>query len=380
VTSKTFYSVSQARDLAQRVLPKVIFDYIEGGADEEITMLNNRKAFQKIFFKPKMVQGSFTPELETELLGFKLSMPILLAPCGLVKIMNPDGALGAVKAAERFQTISVLSAVAGTSLEDVTQDLKSNNLWFQLYASKGQEEIKQLIDRAYQANVSALVVTVDTPELGNRLRDAINGVKPPININLRNASKLLYQILSKPKWTYGALSDFVKMRKNPSSGFMAKDMLKMAASPFSWDDIKLIKNSWDKYLIIKGVLTKEDAQRAVDNGADGIVVSNHGGRQLEGAPPTIEVISEIADQVSKSVPVILDSGIRTGTDVIKALCLGASAVMIGRPYLYGLSVAGEKGIERILEIFKQELITDMVLLGCKSVKELDKSWLFLRDK
>ncbi len=370
------FSVDQARKKAKLRLPKVVFDYIDGAADDEVTMNLNTRAFDDIMLNPKMAQGKFDCDLSTSVLGQELALPVILAPCGLVRVMHPDGAIGVAKAAINMQTISVLSTVAGNPLSEVAET-GSHNLWFQLYSSRGRQEVESLLQEIHKNRVSVLVVTVDTPALGNRLRDIYNGVSTPLRVTASNAVQLGYQVLSKPKWSYNMLNDGLKLMKKskPSGSDSSKNMLNMAASPFSWEDIKWIRSQWRGKLVIKGILNASDAKMCVDCGADAIVISNHGGRQLEGVSPTIKVLSEVVSEVGDQTEVILDSGIRRGTHVIKAIALGAKAVMIGRPYLYGLAANGQMGVENILRIFQSELIRDMTLLGCRSIKDLDKSFL-----
>ena len=385
MTKPNLYSIDHARNLAKSYLPKVVFDYIDGAADDEITMRLNRSAFDEVYFNPKMAQGKFIPNLKVKILGYELDLPVLLAPCGLVRVMHPDGALGVAKAAVNKNTVSVLSTVAGSSIAEVAT-VDSNLLWYQLYSSNGRAEIESVIDELNSHKIEVLVVTVDTPALGNRLRDIENGVSTPLRINSSNAIQLGYQVLSKPRWTYNMLKDGIKLfekskdLREDNRGNSGKDMLQMAASPFSWDDIKWIKQIWNKKLVVKGILSGSDAKKAVDSGADAVVISNHGGRQLEGVSPTFMMLPEIVSSVNKNAEVILDSGIRRGSHVLKALALGANAVMIGRPYLYGLAVNGQKGVENILEIFKTELIRDMNLLGCKNLEALDETFLIKKSQ
>ncbi len=376
MSQKNLYSVDNARKRAKAILPKVVFDYIDGAADDEVTMRVNTDAFNDIMLNPRMAQGKMECDLSTTVLGHKIDLPVILAPCGLVRIMHPDGATGVNIAARNKNTISVLSTVAGSTLAEVAKS-GTENLWFQLYSSRGRNEVEIMLDEISKHELDVLVVTVDTPALGNRLRDIKNGVTTPLRMTTSNAIQLGYQVLSKPKWSYQMLNDGLKLMKKPkdNKNDSSKSMLNMAASPFSWDDIKWIRSRWRGKLVIKGILNSTDAKNAVESGADGIIVSNHGGRQLEGVSPTIKVLSNIVESVNDGAEVILDSGVRRGTHVIKAVAIGAKAVMIGRPYLYGLAINGQKGVENILDIFHAELIRDMTLLGCKSIRELDMSYI-----
>ena len=245
-------------------------------------------------------------------------------------------------------------------------------MWFQLYCSGGASEAESLVDRAGAAGFTALVVTVDTPVLGHRERDVRNGVVPPLRIGTRNIVQLGPQILAKPGWALRMARDGVKFgggsTRTPASSISA-------LSPFSWSDIDRIRARWKGALLVKGVLTAEDAEKAVECGCEGVIVSNHGGRQLEGAPATLRALPEVVSAVGNHATVLVDGGVRRGSDVVKALALGAAAVLVGRPYLYGLGAAGQPGVERVLGIFEEEMARTMGLLGCASVRELDGSWL-----
>jgi isopentenyl diphosphate isomerase/L-lactate dehydrogenase-like FMN-dependent dehydrogenase len=271
--------------------------------------------------------------------------------------------------------------------------------WFQLYAAGGRSEADRMIGRARNAGYEALVVTVDTPALGNRERDVRNGVNPPLRLDARTAISLGPQVLARPRWAARMIRDGVSMLRRSSppaptrppagppsnrppaaaggreDGLGATGTVSMLASPFTWADIEWMRAGWDRPLVVKGVLSAEDACRAVDCGANAVIVSNHGGRQLDGAPATARVLPEIADAVGQSAEVLIDGGIRRGGDVVKALALGARAVLIGRPYLYGLAVSGEQGVLRVLDILRTEMQRTMCLLGCPSVTDLDHSWL-----
>jgi L-lactate dehydrogenase (cytochrome) len=372
IRSRPFLNVADARRRAKRVLPKVVFDYVDGGAEDEQTMLANRTAFREIDFRPRMAAGDRTPSLSVRLFGELLRLPVILAPCGLVRLMHPDGAVGAARAASAKGTVSVLSTVAGTPLEEVAAG-SSGPLWFQLYSAGGRAESEALIQRAQKAGCKALVVTVDTPVLGHRERDLRNGVDPPLRINARGVIRLGPQILSRPVWTWRMATDGLQMLSAPAEPSVLSGST--IASPFRWTDIEWMRTRWDGVLMVKGVLSAEDARRSASCGADGVVVSNHGGRQLEGAPATLRVLPEIVAEVGDDIEVLLDGGIRRGSDVVKALALGARAVLIGRPYLYGLATSGRQGVERVLDILAEEMSRTMALLGCPGVDSLDPSWL-----
>ena len=382
-------NVADARRLAKRVLPRVVYDYVDGAADDEITMAENERAFRAIAFRPRMGVDAGEPELSTSVLGTAVSFPVLLAPCGLVRLMHPDGAAGAGRAAHKAGTVWVLSSVAGATLESVA-DVPGHR-WFQLYSSGGRDEAGSIIDRAEHAGYEALVVTIDTPALGNRERDSRNGVRPPLRLDAHTAIALGPQVLARPRWVWRMLRSGVSMlgkppagasdaETQPRTGVAAAGAISMLASPFTWADIEWMRGRWKKPLLVKGVLTGQDAVRAAEAGADAVIVSNHGGRQLDGAPATVRVLPEVVDAVSGRAEVLLDGGVRRGADVIKAVALGAKAVLVGRPYLYGLAAEGESGVERILEILRSEMARSMRLLGCASVAELDRSYVEMPER
>ncbi|HXW31893.1 MAG TPA: alpha-hydroxy acid oxidase [Acidimicrobiales bacterium] len=378
------YSIGEARRLAKRVLPPVVFDYVDGGADDEVTMRANTAAFEEVDLVPRLGIDVGSPELRTTVLGSELSMPILLAPCGLVRVMHPDAAGGVARAAARHGTISVLSTVAGTPLEEVAAEA-AGPLWFQLYATN-RAEAEGLVERAAVAGAGAIVVTLDTPVLGNRERDVRHRVAPPLRVSPHNAVHLGYQVLSRPAWVWRLARQGVRVRgsshRRPaeSAGERAAagptvGAVAMAASPFRWEDVEWLRAQWQGPLVVKGILSPEDARRAAGAGADGVIVSNHGGRQLDGAPATLRVLPAVVEAVGSETEVLMDGGVRRGAHVVAALALGARAVLVGRPYMYGLAVAGAAGVEQILSVLRGEMARTMALLGCPSVHDLDPSWL-----
>ena len=379
-------NVADALRVAKRTLPGVVFDYIDGAADDEITMHDNVAAFDDIVFRPRMGIDVREPDLATTVLGTSVSMPLLLAPTGLVRIMHPDGAAGAARAAAGRGTLSVLSTVAGSPIDEVAP-VAPGTVWFQLYAGGGRPDADRLLARAEGAGVEVLVVTIDTPALGNRERDRHHGVTSPLRVDAHNAIHLGPQVLARPVWTYRMARDGVStMRRSRAGGGPAAadevdelqargfSMLKMVASPFSWADIEYLRGRWPGKLAVKGLLTGSDARIAADLGSDAVIISNHGGRQLDGAPATFRVLPEVVDAVAGSAEVLLDGGVRRGTHVVKAVALGARAVFIGRPYLYGLAAGGQQGVEHILDLFRSEISRTMVLLGCPAVSELGPQW------
>ncbi len=392
-------NVSDARRLARRTLPAVIFDYIDGAADDEVTMRENERAFEDVVFRPRMACSVPSPDLSTTVLGTSVDLPVLLAPCGLVRAMHPDSAAGIARAAASRRTVSVLSTVAGAPVAAVAPEAPGR-VWFQLYSAGGRPVSEQLCGAAAEAGVRVLVVTVDTPTLGNRERDVHHGVATPLRIDAHNALRIGPQVLSRPAWAYRMVRDGLRilgasrpstagvprttsgavvsgLGKSPSDT-AAERMLTMSASPFSWEDIAWLRSVWNGALVVKGLLSGDDAKKAVDCGAEAVVVSNHGGRQLDGAPATLQVLPEVVAAVGgagSSTEVFLDGGVRRGSHVVKAVALGARAVLIGRPYLWGLAAGGQAGVERVLDLFYDEVQRTMVLLGCASVSDLAGEWL-----
>jgi L-lactate dehydrogenase (cytochrome) len=364
-------NVADARRRAKRALPKVVFDYVDGGAEDEHTMLANTTAWRELDFKPRMAVGSVVPNLSTRLFGETLRLPVILAPCGLVRLMHPDGATGVARAASGRGTVSVLSSVAGSPMDEVSR-ASEGPMWFQLY-SAGRKQSESAIEKAAVCGFGALVVTVDTPVLGHRERDLRNGVDPPLRVNAAGVVRLGPQVLAKPTWTWRMARDGIQMLSSPAAPSVLSGS--SIASPFTWSDIEWMRTRWKGPLLVKGVLSAGDARRTAASGADGVIVSNHGGRQLEGAPATARVLPEIVSAVGNDIEVLVDGGIRRGSDVVKAMALGAKAVLIGRPYLYGLAAQGRRGVERIIDVFADEMSRTMALLGCPDVDSLDSSWL-----
>ena len=369
------HSVRDARRAARRRVPTVVFDYVDGGADDEVTMRRNAAAFADVTFRPRRGIGPVDPHLETTVLGTRVALPILLAPCGLVRLLHPDGPAGVARAAAARGTLSVLSTVAGSPVEEVTSAARVP-MWFQLYAAGGLAEADGLCDRALDAGIEVLVVTVDTPALGNRTRDVRNGVAPPLRIDARNAAPLGMQVLQRPLWAAQLAATGIRLStRGAGPAGHGSGMLQAVASPFTWDDVAHLRGRWPGPLVVKGILSGQDARRAVEVGADAVVVSNHGGRQLDGDPATFAVLPEVVDAAGRDAEVLVDGGIRRGSHVVAALALGARAVMVGRPYLYGLAAAGEAGVLRMLEVLETEMRRTMMLLGCRSIDHLDPSWL-----
>lgn len=364
------FNLEQVRKRARRVLPSVLFDYIDGGADDEITLDANRRAFCSVSFRPSAGTDVAKPALSSSVLGVSLSMPIVLAPCGGVRLICPDGDRAAAKAASSMGTVAVMSSASATPLEQITSDA-SGHTWFQLYLHGDRRLTEDLVRRAQDAGFSALFITIDAPVQGNRERDRGHGVRMPLAPSVRNAIHFGPQLARRPAWTIGYIRDGL-----PTS--FGSFPPSVAAKPWvtarvTWSEVSWIREIWQGPLVVKGVLTPAAACSAVEHGADGIVISNHGGRQLDGAPASLDVLPSIAQEVGSKTHILLDGGVRRGSDAIKAIALGAEAVMIGRPYLYGLAIGGYDGVRQVLSILRADLERTLILLGCPSIDDVTGS-------
>ena len=343
------YSVGEARRRARRVLPRVVFDFVDGAADGEVTLRENEKAFEEVTFRPR-VAVHVKPDLGTTVLGTPVEFPVLCAPCGFVRLVHPDGEIGVARAAAAAGTVSIVSTAAGTSLEDVADGAAAaphvREKWFQLYFMGGRNGAEALLERAQAAGYTALVLTVDTAVIGNRERDTRNRVVVPLGITGRNALVFAPQMAMHPGWFYRFVRDGMSLdmpntyRLGPDGTPLpsAEAHKAMVSAPPKWSDLAWIREQWRGPIVVKGLMTGDDARRAVDLGAAAVVVSNHGGRQLDGSPATLRALPEVVDAVGDVTEVLVDGGVRRGSDVAKALALGARAVLIGRAYLYGLAV------------------------------------------
>jgi L-lactate dehydrogenase (cytochrome) len=384
-----FINVAEARERARRTLPHSMFDYIVGGAQDEATLAANEAAFRDVHFRPRMAVDVGTPRLETTVLGTAVSLPVLLAPCGLVQTVHADGCAGVLRAAHAAGTIPVVSTFAGVAPEAVADE--PGPRWFQLYAPD-RATAGDLIGRASACGFEGLVITIDSPTAGNRERDARNNVTAALNLNLRTIAQFAPQVARRPRWMIRNLKNTLTTLARTdvpgeASGAEREERAATAAgvaptptldtervSPFTWDDLARIRADWQGRLLVKGVLTGEDAARAAEVGMDAVIVSNHGGRQLDGAPATLRVLPEVVEAAGGRVEVLVDGGVRRGGDVLRALALGARAVLIGRPYMYGLAAGGQAGVEGVLSVLRSEMTRDMVLMGCADVADLDETW------
>ena len=382
MTPRAAVNIEDLRRMARRRLPRVVFDYIDGGAEGEITLRENCRAFEAISFRPRHAVPVPGGDLRTRVLGHELSLPFMLAPVGYSRLMHPEGEKAAARAAGEAGTAYILSTISGHKLEDVRAASKGP-VWYQLYLLGGREAAEGALDRAQRAGYSALFITIDTAVAGLRERDLRNGQAQLMSGRLGPMLPFLPQILMRPRW----LASFVLDGRVPRlpnvvlPGVGPMPMLDVGqalnSSCFVWQDMSWIRKAWPGPIVIKGVLTGEDARRAVDEGAVAVVVSNHGGRQLDGAPATVRALPEVVAAVKGQAEVLMDGGSRRGTDVLKALCLGARAVLVGRAYAYGLAAAGPAGVARAIAILQADLQRNLKLLGGQSLAELDGSYLNL---
>jgi isopentenyl diphosphate isomerase/L-lactate dehydrogenase-like FMN-dependent dehydrogenase len=372
-------NISDFRPVAQSRLPKAVFDYLDGGADAEITLRENSRAFDDITFRPRCAVAFSDCGLKTTVLGQELSFPAMLAPIGYSRLMHPGGEVAAASAAGKAGTAYILSTISAHPLEKV-KAATAGPAFYQLYLLGGRSAAEAAIDRARNAGFSALVVTIDTPVAGLRERDLRNGIKELLGLNPFAMVPFLPNILAHPRWLVQFLLDggvptlanVVVPGKGPLQ--MLDVGAALAAAAVTWNDLGWIREHWRGPIVVKGVLTAEDAKRAVDEGAAAISVSNHGGRQLDGVRPSIRALPEVVAAVKGQAEVWMDGGIRRGSDIVKALCLGARAVLCGRAYAYALSAAGEAGVTQALKILRAEVERTVRLLGCESVQQLDESF------
>jgi isopentenyl diphosphate isomerase/L-lactate dehydrogenase-like FMN-dependent dehydrogenase len=379
VQSSQVVSVLDLRPIARRRLPKVVFDYLDGGADGEFTLRENCRAFEDVTFRPRGAVSVPTCDLSTRVLGFDISLPVLLAPVGYSRLMYPEGEIAAARCAGAAGTAYILSTISGHRMEDV-KAASNGPVWFQLYLMGGRAAAEGSIARARTAGFSALVVTIDTPVAGKRERDSGNGMKELIGGGILSKLPFLPQFLARPAWLVRFLLDGgVPHLPNvvvPGQGPlpMTDVAAALASSTVTWEDLRWIREQWSRPLIIKGVLTAEDARRSIDEGASAIVVSNHGGRQLDYVPASLHVLPEIVAAVNGQIEVLMDGGVRRGSDVIKAICLGARAVLVGRAYAYGLAAGGPAGVARAIGMLRTEMDRTLKLLGCPAIGALDSSY------
>ncbi|RVA54028.1 alpha-hydroxy-acid oxidizing protein [Mesorhizobium sp. M7A.F.Ca.US.001.01.1.1] len=371
-------TIADLKDLARRRVPKMFFDYADSGSWTESTYRANEEDFQKIKFRQRVLVDMDNRSLASTMIGEKVSMPVALAPTGMTGMQHANGEMLAAQAAEEFGVPFTLSTMSICSIEDVAS-VTTKPFWFQLYVLRDKDFVLNLIDRAKAAKCSELVLTLDLQILGQRHKDIRNGLSAPPKLTLTN----IVDMAIRPRWC--AAMAGTKRRTFRNIVGHAKGVGNMASLAswtteqfdlhLSWKDVAWIKERWGGKLILKGILDKEDALMAAKTGADAIIVSNHGGRQLDGASSSIGVLEEIADAVGDTIEVHMDGGIRSGQDVLKALCLGAKGTYIGRPFLYGLGALGKEGVTKALEIIRKEMDITLALCGKRLVTDMGKDQL-----
>jgi isopentenyl diphosphate isomerase/L-lactate dehydrogenase-like FMN-dependent dehydrogenase len=372
-------NIEDLRRMAYSRLPPVVFDYLDGGADGEATLKENRRVFEDITFRPRQAVSIAKCDLQTRVLNFNLSFPAILAPVGYSRMMHPEGEKAAAAAAGSAGTAYTLSSFSAYKLEDV-RSASSGPVWYQLYLVGGRPVTEAALERAQRCGFSALVVTIDTPVAGMRERDLRNGMKELLGGSAFAKLPYLHHFLAHPRWLAAflwdgglpALQNIVVPGKGPMPLVDVASALTQAV--VTWEDLHWLRDIWSGPIIVKGVLTADDARRAVDEGAAAIVVSNHGGRQLDGVSSSLRALPEVVAAVNNQVEVLMDGGVRRGGDIVKALCLGARAVLIGRAYAYGLSAAGQAGVARALEILRDDIERTLQLLGCPCISALNSSF------
>jgi L-lactate dehydrogenase (cytochrome) len=368
-------NIEDLRQLARRRLPRALFDFVDGGAQDEVTLRANQSDFQRLALLPRVLTDVSQRDLSITVLGQRLEQPLILAPTGMPGILWPHGALAAARAADKAGVGFCLSTVSTSTIEDVSKAV-GKPIWFQLYMMRDRGLAKSMIERAKAAGCAALVLTVDLALQGRRDRDVHNGLTFPLKLRLST----LLEFALHPGWVWRFFTGPKLTVANVVGTGHGNDMLTIAGfvnSQFdqsvTWKDIEWAKSLWGGPLALKGIVNPEDARLAADHGVDAVIVSNHGGRQLDGARSAISALPDIVDAVDARTEVILDGGVRRGTDVIKALALGARACMIGRPFLYGLASMGGAGVGHALEILRNELDIGLALVGRASVRDLDRS-------
>lgn len=361
-------SLQDVMALAKKRTPKVVFDYVEGGALEEISISRSRSGFNRVEFTPKILQDSSEVNASCEILGERVSLPIIFAPTGYTRLMHHEGEIAVCAIAAKHELIYSLSTMGTTSPAELALQVPTSRRWFQLYLMKNRENSLKLINQAKENGYEAIILTVDTPVPGIRPRDNRNGLTIPPRITLRT----IFAIARKPLW-------WINLLTTPPLEFAAfkgwnKQLFEMATLAFdptiSYEDLKWLQKIWDGPVIVKGVQSKDDALKLVDLGVQGIIISNHGGRQLDRSVVPIEVLSEISHAVGDKIEIYIDGGVSSGQDIYAAIALGADGVLIGRSYLYGVMAGGRRGVEKVIEILKKELLNTMALMGTRNIQEM----------
>ena len=376
------YNFEDFRKLAKKKLPSPIFNYIDGGADDEITLKRNSEAFEDYDLIPNILNNVGEPDLSTTIFGKKIDMPIFLSPTAMQRLYHHDGDKASARAAEKFGTFYSMSSMANTTMEEIS-NVSSGPKLFQLYVHKDKSITDDLIERSKRSGFDAMCLTVDTLVAGNRERDHRTGFTTPPKLTLQS----LFSFAIHPQWVFNYLThpkfELSNVSKKTDKGTnIAKSVIDYVNEQYdptmNWKDAEYIVKKWDGPFALKGVMSVEDAKRAIDIGCTAIMISNHGGRQLDGSRSPFDQLKAISDAVGDKLEIILDGGVRRGTHVIKALSAGATACSFGKAFLFSLGAGGQQGVERLLENMKKEIRRNMILMGCKRVKDLDASKIIYR--
>jgi L-lactate dehydrogenase (cytochrome) len=368
--------VAALRSIARRRLPRGVFDYIDGGAEDELTLAANVDAYRRVTFRPRVLRGLGDIDITSTLLGKPLSLPLVLAPTGFTRIADPAGELAVARAAARAGVPYSLSTLGTRSIEEVAA-VSSGRLWFQVYVWRDRALVADLVQRATESGYEALCLTVDTAMLGRRERDVRRGFTLPPKLGLST----IFDGLAHPGWTWQFLRSEPIVFSNVTGrevgdGTDAISLGDYFARQFdsglSWKDVEWLRGLWNGPVVIKGIQTIADAIISADEGIEAIALSNHGGRQLDSAPATVDLLPGVAEAVGGRTEIICDGGVRRGSDIVKALALGANACMAGRAYLYGLGAAGEAGVDQVLNLFASDMKRTMALIGCTTIKDIDR--------
>jgi isopentenyl diphosphate isomerase/L-lactate dehydrogenase-like FMN-dependent dehydrogenase len=369
------------RRAAGRRLPRAVFEFVDGGAGGEVTLRANRAAFERVRFDPRFLVDVAERETATTVLGERVAFPVLLAPAGLARLVHPEGELAVARAAGEAGTIFCVSTASSCSLEQIA-DVATGPLWFQLYLWRSAQVVDGLVDRARAAGYHALVLTIDVPVVGNRERDTRNGVSLRPRIDRRavldgaRRPRWSYRWFRGPAVTFANLVDVVPGGVAEIAAFVDREL---GAASATWDDLDRLRRRWDGPLVVKGILSVEDAQEAVRRGADAVYVSNHGGRQLDGSPATLDVLPRVAEAVGGEVEVLLDGGVRRGEDAVKARALGARAVLVGRPWFHALAAGGEEVVARQLDLLRADVDRTLALVGVGRLDDVGRGSRILHD-
>ena len=380
---KNCYNFEDFRKLAKKKLPAPIFHYIDGGADDETTLKRNTNSFDDCDLVPNILRSVGEPDLSTTVFGRKIDMPIFLSPTAMQSLYHPDGDKASARAAEKFGTMYSMSTMASFSIEEIA-NISSGPKLFQLYIHKDKSFTDDLIDRCKRANFDGLCLTVDTLVAGNRERDHRTGFTTPPKFTLES----MINFAIRPGWLFRYFTnkkfELANIKHKTDKGTnITKSVIDYVNEQYdpkmNWDDAEYCIKKWDGPFALKGVMSVEDAKRAVDIGCSAIIISNHGGRQLDGSRTPFDQLKAISDAVGDKLEIILDGGVRRGTHVLKALAAGASACSFGKAFLFSLGAGGQQGVERLLQNMHDEIRRNMILMGCKSVKELDRSKIIYRN-